>query len=364
MEGESERKSGCWPRVAAVLRWMGVVAVLLVAALLHLEGGLLTLLNQLAFLLLPVGLVLRGWLAWRRTLPVGWLRRPLAKEHRALLLQALGRSVFWLLLGGTLWLALPAALFAPDEFQALLFIEGALIGLWVLLEWLPPRRVFLESNLLFAAGALLLAVELTRILQPPSGVVVLAPPFREEWNVFHGGRSSLVNHHYLVPGQRHALDLDRALDGPPKAGADKLESYAAWGAELLAPADGVVVQVRSGLPDNPIGKTDEVNLAGNHLVLQIGPGKYVLMAHLQRGSIRVKPGQRVREGEVLARCGNSGNTSEPHLHLQVQDRPEFGNQARTYPILFRGVRLRRGGRLLTGKPVDPRRNDRLVPLEP
>ena len=61
--------------------------------------------------------------------------------------------------------------------------------------------------------------------------------------------------------------------------------------------------------------------AGNHVVLDLGSGEYALLAHLRRGSVRVRPGQRVRRGETLGRCGNSGNSSEPHLHFHVQDRP-------------------------------------------
>ena len=69
--------------------------------------------------------------------------------------------------------------------------------------------------------------------------------------------------------------------------------------------------------------------AGNHVVLDLGNGEYALLAHLQRGSVRVEAGDRVRAGDVLGLTGNSGNSSEPHLHFHVQDRPGlFGGRAR------------------------------------
>ena len=65
-------------------------------------------------------------------------------------------------------------------------------------------------------------------------------------------------------------------------------------------------------------------MLGNHVVLEIGPQTYVAVAHLRRGSVRVEVGDRVRAGEVIGACGNSGNTSEPHVHVQVMDRPLIG----------------------------------------
>ena len=92
------------------------------------------------------------------------------------------------------------------------------------------------------------------------------------------------------------------------------------------------------LDDNPVGHADGEHVAGNHVVIEMGNGRFVMMAHLQQGSVLVAEGDVVRGGQLIAQCGNSGNTSHPHLHLQVQNGPDFfAPDLKTYPILFRDV---------------------------
>ncbi len=103
---------------------------------------------------------------------------------------------------------------------------------------------------------------------------------------------------------------------------------------------------------------------GNHVVIEIGPEKFVLLAHLMKDSVVVREGDPVRRGDKIARCGNSGNTSEPHLHLQVQNRADFDAPGlRTHPIFFSNVRRTRSGRTELLARADLRRNDRVVPAE-
>jgi murein DD-endopeptidase MepM/ murein hydrolase activator NlpD len=125
-----------------------------------------------------------------------------------------------------------------------------------------------------------------------------------------------------------------------------------------------VVTVRDNLPDLPVGTADRVRPEGNHVVLDIGSNRYVLLAHLERGSAAVTAGQRVSAGQPVARVGNSGNTAEPHLHLQVQDGPRlmapdghgWTSGLRTFPIELRTtVRIRGGAR--TTPATDLRQND-------
>jgi murein DD-endopeptidase MepM/ murein hydrolase activator NlpD len=81
-------------------------------------------------------------------------------------------------------------------------------------------------------------------------------------------------------------------------------------------------------------------MAGNHLVLDIGNGRYVLYAHMRKGSVQVQVGDVVRRGQVLGQVGDSGNSGEPHLHIQIQNTPTFdveSHKIRTYPILFEGA---------------------------
>ena len=87
---------------------------------------------------------------------------------------------------------------------------------------------------------------------------------------------------------------------------------------MLAPADGRIVEVTDGYADTPPGTNGD---HANNLVVDIGGGRYVVMAHLKQGSVTVRVGDVVRRGQPLAAVGNSGHTNEPHLHLQVQDSP-------------------------------------------
>lgn len=96
----------------------------------------------------------------------------------------------------------------------------------------------------------------------------------------------------------------------------------------MAPADGEVVEVRDEYPDSEILGNGQVNCAardirGNYILIRHADKEYGLLAHLKHGSVRVKPGDIVRRGEHIADCGNSGYTSEPHLHSHVQDGRSF-----------------------------------------
>jgi hypothetical protein len=128
--------------------------------------------------------------------------------------------------------------------------------------------------------------------------------------------------------QRFAIDWvrlypdGRTLHGDPLNNA----SYRAYGAELLAVADGTVSLTHDGIPENvpdPVARAVPMSpetLTGNYVLVEIAKGAYALYAHVQPGSITVKPGDRVRRGTVLARLGNSGNSTEPHLHFHIVDR--------------------------------------------
>ena len=145
--------------------------------------------------------------------------------------------------------------------------------------------------------------------------------------------------------QRYAIDFvkidahGRAFTGDPS----KNESWAGYGEPVLAVADAVVERILDGLPDNqplapPAIKIGLDTIAGNHIVLRLPGGKRVLYGHLRPGSIRVKEGERVRVGEVLAALGNSGQSDAPHLHIHVADAASpLG--ADGLPFAFRSFRL-------------------------
>ena len=105
---------------------------------------------------------------------------------------------------------------------------------------------------------------------------------------------------------------------------NRVENYWGFGEPVLAVADGDVVEAVDSIADNPSGHLPTAtiaNIAGNHVILRIGPSRFVMVAHLKRGSVRVKVGQRVKRGAIVGQLGNSGQTTGPHLHLQMMDAP-------------------------------------------
>ncbi|WP_421952384.1 peptidoglycan DD-metalloendopeptidase family protein [Pelagibacterium sp.] len=149
-------------------------------------------------------------------------------------------------------------------------------------------------------------------------------PFDGEWYVFWGGRDIADNYHAGDPAQRFAYDFVVKDNGQSHAGdPQQLENYHCWGREILAPADGQVIAMVNDLPDQPIGETDAENAAGNHVILALAEDEFAFLAHMRQGSVTVQRGQEVARGDVLGLCGNSGNTSEPHLHFHLQTTPDL-----------------------------------------
>jgi hypothetical protein len=150
-------------------------------------------------------------------------------------------------------------------------------------------------------------------------------PFDGEWTVFWGGRTLAQNYHAAHRDQRFAYDLVVTVDGSSHRGDGRTnDDYYCWNRPILAPGPGVVASVREGVPDNTPGEMNPSVPPGNHVVLDHGNGEYSLLAHFQRGTVRVEPGDTVAPGDALGLCGNSGNSSEPHLHYHLQNSPDFG----------------------------------------
>jgi hypothetical protein len=174
----------------------------------------------------------------------------------------------------------------------------------------------------------------------------------DEWYVFWGGDTRSQNYHVDSPDQRHAFDLVMRKDGSTHTGDGKENTdYYDWGKTIVSPAAGKIISVENDLLDNKPGiETDAAHPAGNHVVLDLGKGEYALLAHLQKGSVRVKMGDIVKPGDVLGLCGNSGNTTEPHLHFHVQDRPKLFEEALGLPVTFSEY-LANGKKVIKGSPV-------------
>lgn len=160
--------------------------------------------------------------------------------------------------------------------------------------------------------------------------VALRLPFKGNWLVLAGGRELADNHHVTSLDQRFADDITAIKYGRTfsEDGRD-LKQYYCFGRPVLAPADGTVIEVTDGIPDNPINAPFASPPAGNHVIINFGNSEYLVMAHFKLGSIKVRPGQEVRTGQRIGSCGNSGNSTIPHLHIHLQNTP----------VLFKGEGL-------------------------
>lgn len=129
----------------------------------------------------------------------------------------------------------------------------------------------------------------------------------------------------MAPDQRFAYDFLILRGGLSHAASGAAnEDYFCFGEAILAPAGGVVTVAIDGVPDNRPDVLNDDAPAGNHIVIDHGNGEYSLLAHLRRGSVVVAKGGTVVGGERLGACGNSGRSSEPHLHYHLQTGQTFG----------------------------------------
>jgi len=155
-------------------------------------------------------------------------------------------------------------------------------------------------------------------------------PFDGQWYVFNGGVTPATSHSWDVVTQRYAYDfvvVDEQMQRHREQGT-RPEEYFCYGLPILAAADGTVVAVRDGIRDAPrVGSFffDWLcrDFRGNWVLIRHADREYSFSAHLIPGSITVKVGDEVRQGQPIGRCGNAGHSTEPHLHWHLQDHPNF-----------------------------------------
>ena len=159
-------------------------------------------------------------------------------------------------------------------------------------------------------------------MMPPAGSKTLEFPLNDgRFVIGQGGGISLLNHHASHRQQRYAADVTAVNAAGFRAAGPlptQLEDYAIYGAAVISPCDGTVLSVRDDLPDLIPPASDQTNPAGNHVVLRCKDFN-VELAHLRSGSISAKAGQWVIMGAPIGSVGNSGNTTEPHLHVHAVD---------------------------------------------
>lgn len=156
-------------------------------------------------------------------------------------------------------------------------------------------------------------------------ITSLILPFKGEWTVFWGGDTQEQNYHVTTPSQKNAFDL-LIMDENGKSytgDGTKNEDYYAFGKELIAPAAGEVVLAVDGVKDNKPGTMNPIFMTGNTVIIKTANNEYLLFAHFKQHSIKVKQGDRVTQGQLLGLSGNSGNSSEAHLHFHIQNVEEM-----------------------------------------
>jgi hypothetical protein len=146
-------------------------------------------------------------------------------------------------------------------------------------------------------------------------------PFNGEWTVFWGGDTKELNYHVENQAQKNAFDILVMNEAGKsfKTNGSSNEDYYAFGKELLAPCDGEVVLSVDGVKDNKPGEMNPIYVPGNSVIIKTANNEFLLFAHFKQNSILVKQGQMVKQGQLLGLCGNSGNSSEPHLHFHIQN---------------------------------------------
>ncbi|WP_329020942.1 M23 family metallopeptidase [Streptomyces sp. NBC_00690] len=232
--------------------------------------------------------------------------------------------------------------------------------------------------------------------------VEVAAPVTGRWLALNSPADKVPSHGTHAYGQTYAIDIvaegpdpaikaaDPAIEARPTTRPEftwfwpllrRNSAFPAFGAPLLAVADATVVAVRDRQRDHHSRTSLPMlvylmlieaffrdvfgpsRIIGNRVVLDLGDGTYALYAHVQRGSISVREGERVHAGQEIARCGNSGNSTEPHVHFQLMDDPD-PDIARGVPFRWRGIGIPANNESFTAGPgTDDASTDAAAPAD-
>lgn len=225
------------------------------------------------------------------------------------------------------------------------------------------KSASIGQSLLLIIGLLNALVVLLRIPgvywhQPPAEAAVeIEFPLRGGvYSISHGGASTTLNYHYAYPNQTYAIDIVKlnawGMRKKTISTPSKPEEYEIYGEPVYSPVDGTVIKTIDGKSDElkDVLTLDQDEIA--NMVVIAHEDVYIMLLHLREGSIRVKEGDTVKKGQWIASVGNSGISSEPHLHVHALKGLEESNEGLTgspIPLLVDGVFLKRNDLILDGK---------------
>ena len=211
----------------------------------------------------------------------------------------------------------------------------AVVYMWVPVSGTPPHAIRHRLTVTADTGSAGPLVLETPAVPVTNDLLVIAAPLRGSvWLAANGPSAESGHRRAMIPiygtydiAQRFAIDWVKVDTIGHTFRGDSLKntSYYAYGNDALAVADGIVTEVKDSIPENVPGFSSRAvpitleTVGGNHVIVDLGAGRYAFYAHLQPGSIRVRRGDRVKRGQVLGLVGNSGNSTEPHLHFHVSD---------------------------------------------
>ncbi|MBK6267414.1 M23 family metallopeptidase [Marivirga sp. S37H4] len=232
-------------------------------------------------------------------------------------------------------------LYEPFKYVLLFIIADVVYeGIENIFKKKPARElrepVLYHPNLFVQSFMQLIGIGCRTFYKPPKSIdwhtftntASFQLPFKGKWYVYNGGLTKKNSHSWSIYNQRYAYDFVM-MDESNKSyheDAGKTEDYYCFGAEVVCPADGKVIKVNDGMTD--YDKPGSINywtkdFRGNFLMIKHNNKEFSFIAHFKSNSIRVKEGQAVKQGELLGYCGNSGHSTEPHIHFHVQDSASF-----------------------------------------
>ncbi|MHC3460733.1 M23 family metallopeptidase [Streptomyces flavovirens] len=242
---------------------------------------------------------------------------------------------------------------------------------------LPFGLTFVPAAVAVAITVVLGRLSSREVAVKARPAVEVGPPVTGRWTALNSPADRVPSHGVHGYGQTYAIDVvaepEEGESRPPFRWlwpvARRNEDFPAFGAPLLAVADGTVVHASDGQRDHLSRNSGPAlaylmlfeasvrdmagarRIVGNHVVLDLGDGTYAMYAHVRRGSLQVEVGDTVRAGQQLARCGNSGNSTEPHVHFQLMDHPDL-DVARGIPFTWRDIGVPANGEtFVTREPV-------------